>query len=103
MKKIVSRILLLICRISPIIGVIGLCGSCTWIQQRFAPKFTEQGVHAGASQMSEYKCLSCHREGLNGAPKAPEKMLKRKKCTRCHLKKVDLPPDSTETLQQQQD
>lgn len=78
----------LIIQVAFIIVAVGLCGSCTWIQRRFAPKFTEQGVHAGASQMSEKKCLSCHREGLEGAPKAPEKMLERKKCTRCHLEKV---------------
>lgn len=103
MKNIVAKVISLTRRISLIVGMVGLCGSCTWIQRRFAPMFTEQGVHAEASQMSEERCLSCHREGLQEAPKAPEKMLKRKKCIRCHLKKVSVSPDSTETDQRAED
>ncbi len=71
--------------------------SCTIIQRKFAPKFFEQGIHAGASKMSEQTCLSCHREGLKGAPKAPEKMLTRENCIRCHLKKGSDVPDSLQT------
>ena len=93
MKKILnSKIILLICLISAIF-------SCTAIQRKFAPKFFEQGIHSGASQMSEEKCLSCHREGLNGSPIAPEKMLNRKNCTRCHLKKGSLIQDSLDKKQ----
>lgn len=66
--------------------VISLYAGCAAIQRYFAPKFTEEGVHTGARKMSENQCLDCHREGQEGAPKAPEKMLKRKKCVRCHLK-----------------
>jgi uncharacterized protein YceK len=79
MKTMVSKIVLAIC-------ITSLLGGCTWIQRHFAPKFTEEGVHTGALQMSEDQCLSCHREGREGAPKAPEKMLNRKNCVRCHLK-----------------
>lgn len=96
MKNIVAKVIPT-CRIGFIVGMVGLYGSCTWIQRGFAPKFTDQGVHAGASQMSENKCFDCHREGLKGAPKAPEKMLERKKCIRCHLKHGDSQSDSTET------
>ena len=87
MRNYIYNTVLFICLISVIF-------SCTAIQRQFAPKFFEQGIHSGASQMSEEKCLSCHKEGLNEAPKAPEKMLNRKNCIKCHLKKGSVALDS---------
>jgi hypothetical protein len=69
-----------------IIVLIGLCCGCATLQRSFAPKFTATGVHENAQNMTEEECLSCHREGKDGAPKAPKSMLDRKNCSACHLK-----------------
>ncbi|HWR82820.1 MAG TPA: hypothetical protein VN285_05930 [Candidatus Deferrimicrobium sp.] len=77
-KRILSTILLVIVGCTMV--------ACTAIRRQFAPKFEETGVHVGAQQMTEAQCLSCHKEGINGAPKAPSAMLTRTNCVRCHLR-----------------
>jgi len=72
-----------------IMGIIVLSGvsfCCVIFQRPFAPKFMATGVHENARNMSEAECLSCHRDGKEGAPIAPKSMLERKNCNACHLK-----------------
>ena len=69
-----------------ILVVIGLACGCVTFQRTFAPKFRATGIHDNAQNMTETECLSCHQEGIEGAPIAPESMLDRKNCIACHLK-----------------
>jgi hypothetical protein len=49
-----------------------------------APRITDTDIHHMVSKREE--CLSCHREGKEGAPVAPDRMLEpdRQNCVRCH-------------------
>lgn len=64
-----------------IFGIVILCWGCAAI---FAPRITDTGVHRMVT--SREQCLSCHLEGKNSAPKAPDRMLEndRRNCVRCH-------------------
>jgi hypothetical protein len=76
MKKIAAAVL----------AVVWLFSGCATLKRQFAPKFEAKGIHDKAEEMTETQCLDCHREGKEGAPKAPESMLERKNCVLCHLK-----------------
>lgn len=73
-------------KIAGIFILLGISWSCVTLQRSFAPKFTATGIHKNAPNMTEKECLSCHREGKEGAPIAPKAMLNRKNCITCHLK-----------------
>ena len=66
--------------------LLALVLGCATFERYGAPKFRDEGPHLGASKMTEEKCFSCHLEGKDGAPKAPESMIGRKDCTWCHLR-----------------
>lgn len=66
--------------------VVWIFSSCASLKRTFAPKFTAEGVHINAEEMTETQCLECHREGKDQAPIAPKSMLKKKNCIGCHLK-----------------
>jgi hypothetical protein len=76
MKKIVIGVVI----------VLGIFSSCVTFKHAFAPKFSAEGVHANAEEMTEFQCLECHREGKDKTPIAPKSMLERENCIRCHLK-----------------
>jgi len=73
-------------KIAGIFVLVGLSCGCVTLQRPFAPKFAATVVHDNAPSMTESECLSCHREGKDGAPIAPKSMLDRKNCNACHLK-----------------
>ena len=75
MKKIVIGLII----------VVWIFSNCVTIKRAFAPKFTAEGVHENAEEMTEGQCLDCHREGKDQAPIAPKSMLNRKNCILCHL------------------
>lgn len=58
---------------------------CAAMQSLFAAKVDAEGPHAGAAEMTPEQCFACHREGVDGAPVAPESMYGRTNCQRCHV------------------
>jgi hypothetical protein len=78
MKKVLSILLLAALAGAALLG-------CEAFERYGASKFGPEGVHRDARGMTPEKCFECHREGVNGAPKAPESMLGRTNCVGCHL------------------
>ncbi len=58
---------------------------CAAMQRWAAPKFEGKGPHEGAAKMTKEQCFSCHMQGKDGAPKAPESMYEKTDCSGCHL------------------
>ncbi len=66
-------------------AILLLLLGCAAMQRWAAPKFEAKGPHAEADKMTKEKCFSCHMEGKDGAPKAPESMYEKTECNGCHL------------------
>lgn len=69
-----------------ILAALALAAGCATFQRYGAPKFRAEGPHAEAGAMKPEDCFACHREGKDGAPKAPESMYGRENCSWCHLR-----------------
>jgi hypothetical protein len=67
-------------------GLLALGLACATFERYGAPKFRNEGVHEGAAKMTPEACFSCHLEGKDGAPVAPDSMKGRTDCAWCHLR-----------------